>query len=146
MLKYSYRSRGLEVIGMIDKERIRLMTKMAKYENTKAKEDLKIVGYFKKDYASFNTWITAIWVTIGFAVILGIVVFLMPDLLLHDLTLKKLFNLCAIILIVYIFVLVTYCVYSSSFYKNKYDCAHRRVKKYYKELSLLRKSYIKEKR
>ncbi len=131
---------------MIDKDRIRLMTKIAKYENTKAKEDLKIVEYYRKDYASLNTWITAIWVTVGFGVILGLLFILMPDLFLHDLTLKKLFNICAVIIVVYIFVLVTYCVYSSSFYKNKYDCAHRRVKKYYKELSLLRNSYMKEKR
>ncbi len=131
---------------MIDKERIKLMTKLAKYENTKAKEDLKIVEYYKKDYASLNTWITAIWVTVGFATILGLLFFLMPDFFVHDLTLKKLFNSCAIILVVYIFVLVTYCVYSSSFFKNKYDGAHRRVKKYYKELSLLRKIYMKEKR
>lgn len=131
---------------MIDKDRVRLMTKMAKYENTKAKEDLKIVEYYKKDYASFRTWITAISITIGFALILGLLFFLMPDLFLQNLTLKKLFYIASIIVITYILILVTYCVYASGFFKAKYDGAHRRVKRYYRELSLLRKSYMKEKR
>lgn len=131
---------------MLDKDRIRLMTKMARYENTKAAEDLKIVGYHKKDYASFNTWITAIWITIGYAIVLGLLFFSVPDLLLRDLTVKKLTNISAVIIVTYIFILVTYCVYSSGFFKNKYDKAHRRVKRYYRELSQLGKSYMKEKR
>lgn len=146
MLKYIYGNRIFEVITMIDKDRIRLMTKMAKYENTKAKEDLKIVGYYKKDYVSFNTWITAIWITIGFAIVLGLLFFLTPDLFLQNLTAKRLFYIGAIIVVTYVLIFVTYCVYSASFFENRYDAAHRRMKRYYKELSLLRKSYMKEKR
>lgn len=131
---------------MLDKDRIKLMTKMAKYEDTKAAEDLKIVGFHKKDYASFNTWITAIWITIGYAIVLGLLFFSASDVLLHDLTVKKLTNICAVIIVTYIFILVTYCVYSSGFFKKKYDKAHRRVKRYYRELSHLGKSYMKEKR
>ena len=52
---------------MLDKNRIRLMTKMAVYEKEYAEEDIKITGYYKKDYSSFNTWVTLIWVTVGFA-------------------------------------------------------------------------------
>lgn len=135
-----------EVKGMLDKDRIRLMTKMAKYEDTKAEEDLKIVSYRKKDYASFNTWITAIWITIGYALVVGIVLFSMSNTIFDSLNIRKLTAIAMAIVVIYIFILVSYCVYTKGFYENKYDKAHRRVKKYYKELSHLGKSYMKEKR
>ena len=48
---------------MLDKKRIRLMTRTAIYEKNHAEEDIKISTYYKKDYASLNTWITLIWVS-----------------------------------------------------------------------------------
>ena len=45
---------------MLDKRKIRLMTKAAIYEKEYGEEDLKITSYYKKDYASLNTWITLI--------------------------------------------------------------------------------------
>ena len=52
---------------MLDKRKIRLMTKAAVYEKEYGEEDFKITGYYKKDYASLNTWITLIWITAGFS-------------------------------------------------------------------------------
>ena len=51
---------------MLDKRKIRLMTKMAIYEKEYGEEDIKISGYYKKDYSSLNTWITLIWITVGY--------------------------------------------------------------------------------
>ena len=53
---------------MLDKDRIRLMTKMSIYEKN-YRDDFKIADYYRKDYASLKTWITLIWVTIGYAVL-----------------------------------------------------------------------------
>ena len=52
---------------MLDKDRIRLMTKMSIYEKNH-KDDFKIADYYRKDYASLKRWITLIWVTIGYAI------------------------------------------------------------------------------
>ena len=52
---------------MLDKRKIRLMTKAAIYEKEYGDEDLKITSYYKKDYSSLNTWITLIWITAGYA-------------------------------------------------------------------------------
>ena len=51
---------------MIDKRKVRLMTRAAIYEKRYGEEDIKITGYYQKDYSSLNTWITLIWVTAGF--------------------------------------------------------------------------------
>ena len=53
---------------MLDKKRIRLMTKMAIYEKNNINEDLKISSYYKKDYSSLNTLITVLWITIGYGI------------------------------------------------------------------------------
>ena len=54
---------------MVDKRKVRLMTKAAIYEKRHGEEDIKITGYYQKDYASLNTWITMIWVTVGFVLL-----------------------------------------------------------------------------
>ena len=46
---------------MLDKDRIRLMTKMSIYEKNH-RDDFKIADYYRKDYASLKRWITLIWV------------------------------------------------------------------------------------
>ncbi|MBU3874752.1 hypothetical protein HGO97_002855 [Faecalicatena sp. AGMB00832] len=130
---------------MLDKNRIRLMTKMAQYEKSLAPEDLKISSYYKKDYASMNTLITVIWITIGYALAAGLVVLCNVDALLKDLTMTKMFIIIAVAVGAYIILLVVYCVCASSFYKSKHNKAKQRVKMYYRDLSRLGKMYMKEK-
>ena len=60
---------------MLDKRKIRLMIKMASYEKQGAEEDLKISSYYKKDYVSMNVWATAIWFTIGYAIVAALIAF-----------------------------------------------------------------------
>ena len=61
--------------NMLDKRKIRLMIKMASYEKQGAEEDLKISSYYKKDYVSMNVWATAIWFTIGYAIVAALIAF-----------------------------------------------------------------------
>ena len=77
---------------MLDKDRIRLMTKMSIYEKNH-KDDFKIADYYRKDYASLKTWITLIWVTIGYAILFVSFCIYSSDSLSADLTILKLFVL-----------------------------------------------------
>lgn len=130
---------------MLDKNRIRLMAKMAEYEKSLAPDDLKISTYYKKDYAGLNTLITAIWITIGYVMAAGLVVLCNIDALLKNLTMTKLIIIASIAAGTYIILLVTYCVCASSFYKSRHNKAKQRVKKYYRDLSRLEKMYMEEK-
>lgn len=131
---------------MLDKNRIKLMTKMTQYENSLAPGDLKINSYYKKDYASINTLITAIWTTIGYAMVAAMVLFCNMDAVMKNLTITKIIIIAAVVVGAYIIVMVTYCVCASSYYKAKHNRAKQRVKKYYRDLSRLGKIYMKEKR
>ena len=56
---------------MLDKRKIRLMTRAAIYEKNYGEEDFKISSYYKKDYSSLNTWVTLIWITVGYGLAVG---------------------------------------------------------------------------
>ena len=129
---------------MLDKDRIRLMTKMSIYEKNH-KDDFKIVDYYRKDYASLKTWITLIWVTIGYAILFVSFCIYSSDSLSADLTILKLFVLLIAAIAGYIDFLVIYGVGSNSFYKRKHAVAKQNVKRYYRNLSRLEKMCKKEK-
>ncbi len=43
---------------MVNEEKVKLMNKMALYEEKYGKEDFKIASYYKKDYVSYQTIFT----------------------------------------------------------------------------------------
>ena len=131
---------------MLDKNRIRLMTKMARYDQKQAEEDLKISSYFKKDYASLNSLVTAIWVTIGYILIVAAYILFNVEKLFEGLTLERLVIMVLVVIGLYIVLVSVYFICANSFYKKRHDKAKRRVKKYYRNLSRLGKMRMKEKR
>lgn len=131
---------------MIDKSRIKLMTKMACYDQKLSEEDTDIYGYFKKDYVSFKTLTTALWITFAYAVIIIAGAFCYIDKLFKNLSIGKLIMICVIIVAVYVILIVAYCVGAHKFYKKKYMNSKRRIKKYYKQIVHLQRMYVKEKK
>ncbi len=130
---------------MLDKKRIRLMTRTAIYEKNHAEEDIKISTYYKKDYASLNTWITLIWITVGYVLAAGLFLLCTADSVMEGLTIVKLILLAAIALGFYLVLLIVYGIGAGNFYRKKHGRAKHRVKRYYRELSRLEKMYKKEK-
>ena len=122
---------------MLDKRKIRLMIKMASYEKQGAEEDLKISSYYKKDYISLNTLITILWITIGYAIIVGLAAVCGMDILFENLTIVRMIILVGLVIVGYIIVLVIYGVCASSYYKSKHNRAKQRVKRYYRDMSKL---------
>lgn len=129
---------------MLDKRKIRLMTKMSIYEKNYGKEDIKISGYYKKDYSSLNTWITLIWITVGYILAAALFVLFGAEALLEGLTIVKLFVLAAAAVGAYLGLLIIYGIGAGKFYRSKHTQAKQRVKKYYRDMSRLEKIYKKE--
>lgn len=129
---------------MLDKKRIRLMTRTAIYEKNYSEEDIKISTYYKKDYASLNTWITLIWITVGYVLLTGLFLLCTADSVMEGLTIVKLIMLAAIALGFYLVLLIIYGIGAGNFYRKKHGRAKHRVKRYYRELSRLEKMYKKE--
>ena len=104
---------------MLDKRKIRLMIKMASYEKQGAEEDLKISSYYKKDYVSMNVWATAIWFTIGYAIVAALIAFCTLEQILEKLTILKLLLLMGTAVGGYLILLILYCTGARMFYKTQ---------------------------
>lgn len=124
---------------MLDKRKVRLMTRTAIYEKQYGDEDFKIGSYYQKDYSSLNTWITIIWITIGYGLICALFFLAWGTSLVEGITLPKLFIVFSIALGAYLALLIVYGIGVSSFYKKKHMQAKRRIKRYLRDISRLEK-------
>lgn len=129
---------------MLDKKRIRLMSKTAMYEKHHIREDIKISSYYKKDYSSMNTLLTLLWATVGYLIVATAIVFLNMDSLLENLTVQKLVIIVGVAVATYLIVLIVYGISAANFYKKRHTKAKQRVKKYYRDLKRLSKMIEKE--
>ena len=130
---------------MLNENRVKLMTRMAAYEEKKGKEDIPISSYYRKDYVGLNVLITILWTTIGYGLFLGLVLIGGMDNFLESLTLAKMVILALIVVGGYFVVLIVCAVKAGSFYRKKYNKAKQRVKQYYRDLARLGKLYKREK-
>ena len=70
---------------MLNEDKVKLMTRMAMYESKEGAEDFKISSYYRKDYSSFHTIVTIIWVTIGYMIAVGVGAVAFMDVILENL-------------------------------------------------------------
>ena len=124
---------------MLDKKKIRLMTRAAIYEKEYGEEDLKIAGYYKKDYTSLNTWITLIWITVGYVLLVGIIFLCYGENMMEGITITRLLFLGAVALALYLALMIMYGIGAGNFYSKKHIRAKQRVKKYLRDISRLEK-------
>lgn len=124
---------------MLDKRKIRLMTRAAIYDKTHGEEDLKITGYYQKDYVSLNVWITLIWLTVGYGLTAALLFAGCGEILIEGITIARLLIIAAVILAVYLSLVVVFAIGAGSFYKKKHTQAKQRVKKYMRDLSRMEK-------
>ena len=130
---------------MLNESKVKLMTRMAMYESKQGEEDFKISSYYKKDYRSFHTIATIIWVTVGYAVAVGIGVIAFLDELMGNLNMQFLVILAAVI-IGYLVLVIFYGIVASHFYGTKHEKARKRVKQFNHDLTRLNRMYEREKR
>ena len=120
------------------------MTRAAIYEKKYGEEDIKITDYYQKDYSSLNTWITLIWITVGFFLVAALFFLAGGERMLEGITIMKLLILAAIILGSYLSLLIIYGIGAGSFYRKKHIRAKQRMKRYMRDLSRLEKMNLKK--
>lgn len=129
---------------MLDKKKIRLMTRTAIYDKEYGREDLKITDYYQKDYVSLNVWITLILITLGFFLLVSLLFMSSGESIVEGLTIVRMLILAAVVLGAYLSLLVIYGIGVSTFYKKRHIRAKQRVKKYMRDLSRLEKMNLKK--
>ncbi len=115
---------------MLNEERIRLMTRMAAYEEHEGKKDIAISGYFRGDYISFQLLKSALYATVGFALAVAMYVLYNMETFLEDFYKMDMVEFMKGILSKYILVLAIYLVISYFVYSYRYHRAKKHVKQY----------------
>ncbi|MDY5845384.1 MAG: hypothetical protein SPJ92_02350 [Bariatricus sp.] len=131
---------------MLNEDKVKLMTRMAMYESKEGDEDFKISAYYRKDYSSFHTIVTIIWVTIGYAIAVGVGAVAFLDEILKNMNFAFLMMLGLCIITGYIVLVVFYGIVASRFYQKKHNDARQRVKKFNHDLTRLNRMYEREKK
>lgn len=131
---------------MLDVDRVKLMTKLALYEETQGKEDFKISEYYRKDYAGIHVICSILWVTVGYACLAALLVFAGLEKLMAGMSMGLLFTIIGVAIAGYIMTLIVFGLVTSHIYNKKHQDARYRVKLYNHDLIKLLKMYEKEKR
>lgn len=131
---------------MLDKEKVKLMTTLAFYEQNEGKEDFKINEYYRKDYVGYHTLCSVIWITIGYACIVGLLVFAGLDMILAHLSKGMIITMVLVAIMSYLVLVILYTLVASRVYDKKHRTARQRMKRFNHNLTRLLKMYEKEKR
>lgn len=131
---------------MLNENRIKVMARMAMYEKKQGDEDLKINAYYKRDYVSYKTLISVIWVTIAYALVVVLAASIFLDEILQKISVDFIVMSMIGVVGVYLCIMLFYVIGASTFYKKKYSDARERLKKFNHNLTRLNKMYEKERR
>ena len=127
---------------MLNEERIKLMTRMAAYEETEGRQNMAIGNYFRSDYIGLQILKSIISATITFAIVLCIFAFydfevVMKEMYQVDLLAAGKQLLLAYVIFTGIYTFISYLVYS-----YRYNRAKKSLKKYYAHLHMLAEMYV----
>lgn len=109
---------------MLNEEKIRLMTKLALYEQNEGRKDLPLSKYYRTDYLALKMINSAIIMTVGYILLLLTIALINVEQLLADLVSMDVLALGRNILIIYVILFVvnmlaTYFIYAYRFKKSR---------------------------
>lgn len=129
---------------MLNNNKIRLMTRLAIYEEKDGKEDIKLSKYYKTDYVRYQVLKTIICSTIGYALILLMIFLYQSEYIIRNAISLDYITIGTYILGFYIMIITVYGFGSLIGYSVKYDASRKKLSRYFKLLKKLNKMYKEE--
>ena len=130
---------------MLSQERIKLMTKMAAYEENEGKTYMSIGSYFRSDYMGMQVIRSVICGTLAFFLLAGLYVYYHFETMMQDIYKMDLLLLGRRVLFYYVVFIAAYSVITYVVYSFRYSRAKRSLKHYYYHLKQLAAIYDIEK-
>jgi hypothetical protein len=129
---------------MLNEDRIKLMTKLAAYENREGRNEIPISKFYRIDYVSLNILKTVISTTIAFCLIVAMCVLYKAEYFMANIHKMDLLLLGKFVFKYYVIFLLVNLVIAFFVYTIKYKNAKAGVRQYYGQLKRLSKLYDKE--
>lgn len=129
---------------MINEEKVKIMTKIAMYEQGKGRKYLPVSKYYRSDYIGLALIKNFFLVTIGYIMAVAAVAVYFGEYLMENLHKMNLVSMGVYIIVGYVAALVGYSILTYIQYSVKYYKAKKSVKEYYMQLTELSKIYTRE--
>ena len=129
---------------MINEEKVKIMTKIAMYEQGKGRRYLPVSKYYRSDYIGLTLIKNSFLVTIGYALAIAAVAVYFGEYLMENIHKMNLVSMGIYIIVGYAVVLVVYSVLTYIQYSVRYYKAKKSVREYYSQLTELSKIYVRE--
>ncbi|MBO4767428.1 MAG: hypothetical protein J5532_09045 [Lachnospiraceae bacterium] len=131
---------------MVNNEKVRLMTRLAIYEQKEGVDDMAVANYFRSDYTRHEIMKTLIWVTFGSIIVLAMVIAYKLDFIIKNALELNYKLLGRWILFGYLAILVVSIAVTWLGYQIRYFRSHKRLNRYYRMLGKVRKIEEQEER
>ncbi|RRD95145.1 hypothetical protein EII17_05070 [Clostridiales bacterium COT073_COT-073] len=128
---------------MVNENKVKMMTQLASYMETKGKHDLRIMRHFKLDYVSLNSFRVMLLATLGLLIIFGLDI---VDKVLNNIENISEFDFIGqgtVYLTLWVLVMLFYAVLSGKIYRRRYAQAKDRTEEYEKLLNQLDEESLK---
>lgn len=122
---------------MLNEERIRLMTKMAAYEENEGRHNMAIGNYFRSDYISLQMIKSVLSATLAFVTLLGVFAFYHFETVMKEIYQIDLLATGKKLLLAYVIFTGGYTFVSYLVYSCRYNRARKSLRKYYSHLQEL---------
>ena len=129
---------------MINEEKVKIMTKIAMYEQGKGRRYLPVSKYYRSDYIGLALIKNFFLVTIWYALAIAAVAVYFGEYLMENIHKMNLVSMGIYIIVGYAVVLVVYSVLTYIQYSVRYYKAKKSVREYYSQLTELSKIYVRE--
>lgn len=132
--------------NMLNEDRIRLMTKMASYEEGKGKEYMPIKQYYRKDYVCLGMMKSFITSSIAFGILFFCWILYEMEHITELLAKRDLTELGTFVLVIYAVFVAIYEVIAFAVYNWRYTKATASIKEYHSVMRKVERLQEKEER
>ncbi len=129
---------------MLNNDKIRIMTKLAIYENKSGKEDIKLSQYYKRDYLRLQILNTIVFTTIGYFLVILLVGLYQSEYLIQEAVKLDYKAIGLYILGIYAMLITIFILCTIIGYTIKFESSRKKLAGYNKGLKYLRRIYEEE--
>lgn len=129
---------------MLNNRKVRLMSRLAMYEQKEGKGDIRISKYFRADYVRLNVLKSVVAVTFGYLLILLLLVVYHSEYLIREAVTLDYQGMILRFVGIYIIILAVYCSLGTIGYMLRYRASRKKLAKYFRMLRRLRSLYREE--
>ncbi len=129
---------------MVNNRKIRLMTRLAMYEEGEGKEDIRLGNFFRRDFIRLQLFKNIIAVTVGYMFLVLLYIGYKLEFIISEAVNLDYLAMGRKLLALYLVILVVYVAASIVFGILYYNASRKKLAKYFRMLRLMRSFYREE--